>query len=73
MSLHKSNLDAIKHWVWENAYEAKSGYNDGWTASEHKKRLYELKCMLEDIYPTLPKFTGEEEWEQERIMEILKK
>lgn len=73
MGIHVSNLDAVKHWVWENSYEAKSGYNDGWTASAYKKRLYELKCMLDDVYPTLPTFVGEDEWEQERLINLLKK
>ena len=73
MSLHISDLTRVKHWVWENAHEAKSGYNDGWTACAHKKRLYELKCILDDVYPTLPTFVGEEEWEQERIIEVLKR
>lgn len=61
------------HWVWENAYETNSNYNDGWTAAEHKKRLYELKCMLDDIYPTLTKFAGEEEWEKEQMWRKLKR
>lgn len=73
MKLHISDLTSVKHWVWENSYEAKYPGNDGWTARAHKKRLYELKCMLDDVYPTLPTFVGEDEWEQERLMEILKK
>jgi len=73
LSLHKSNLDAVKHWVRENAFEAKYPGNDGWTAAEHKKRLYELKCMLDDVYPTLPNFVGEEEWEKERLVDLLKR
>jgi len=73
MSLHISSIDQVKHWVWENAYEAKNMRNDGWTSMAHKKRLYELKCMLDDVYPTLPTFVGEEAWEQERILEILKR
>lgn len=46
-------------------------YNDGWTASLSKKELYEFKCWLEDMYSKLPTFVGEEEWEQERIIQIL--
>jgi hypothetical protein len=32
-----------------------------------------LKCWLEDAYKDLPTFGGEDEWEQKRLMEVLKK
>ena len=73
MSIDNISSSQVKHWVWEHAYEAKNMRNDGWTASAHKKHLYDLKCMLDDIYSTLPKFQGEEEWEKERITELLKR
>ena len=48
-------------------------YNDGFIQSHCKHELYMLKCWLEDEYAKLPKFVGEEEWEQKRIVQILKK
>lgn len=53
------------------ASEASSPYNDGWTAMYCKRDLYRIKCLIEDIYHDLPKFAGEEEWEQERLVELL--
>ena len=53
--------------------EIDSPYNDGWVSSSCKHELYMLKCWLEDAYKDLPKFAGEEKWEQERLVEILKK
>jgi hypothetical protein len=53
--------------------EIRSPYNDGWTSSSCKKELYMLKCWLEAEYYQLPTFVGEEKWEQERLVEILKK
>jgi hypothetical protein len=47
--------------------------NDGWTASGCKKEIYQLKCLIEDIYQKLPTFVGEEEWEKERVVELLKR
>lgn len=47
--------------------------NDGYIQRDCKHELYLLKCWLEDEYSKLPKFTGEELWEQERLMELLKK
>jgi hypothetical protein len=55
------------------AAEARSGYNDGWTASSCKQDLYKIKCYLEDVYPELPKFSTESEWEKDRLAEILKR
>jgi hypothetical protein len=50
-----------------------SPYNDGWTSSACKHDLYMLKSWLDDQYQKLPKFVGEEKWEQERLISILKK
>lgn len=55
------------------AAEASSPYNDGWTASDCKKKLVELKWLLEDLIEMCPTFSGEEEWEQERLVQLLKK
>jgi hypothetical protein len=55
------------------AAEARSGYNDGWTASSCKQELYRVKCYLDDVYKQLPVFTVEAEWEKERVAELLKR
>ena len=53
--------------------EVLSPYNDGWTALAYKKQLWELKCLLEDIYDQLPGFGNDElEWEKERVYNKLK-
>lgn len=53
--------------------EISSHYNDGWIQSSCKQELYMLKCWLEDEYRRLPTFAGEEKWEQERLIQVLKK
>lgn len=73
MGFKKPDLDSARSAIGIAIVEIKSPYNDGWTASYVKHDLYKLKCWLDDLYPTLPKFHGEEEWEQERLVEILKK
>ena len=55
------------------AAEARSGYNDGWTASSCKHDLYRVKCYLDDVYKQLPTFVDEAEWEKERVAELLKR
>ena len=52
--------------------EVRSPRNDGFTACACKQELYLLKCFIEDQYSDLPKFSGEEEWEQQRIINTLK-
>lgn len=48
-------------------------YNDGFTAAGCKQDLYQIKCLLDDLYADTPSFTVEKEWEQERILNMLKK
>ena len=53
--------------------EIHSPYNDGWTSSACKRDLYLLKCWLEHEYSQLPTFADENKWDQERVVEILKR
>lgn len=65
--------DSIISLLCNLATEARSGYNDGWTASSCKHELYRVKCYLDDVYNGLPKFVDEAEWEKERVAELLKR
>ena len=38
-----------------------------------KRDLVEIKWLLEDLLEMCPTFSGEEEWEQERLVQLLKK
>ena len=55
------------------ASQVRSPYNDGFTSSYCKQDLYRVKCFIEDLYADLPKFTGEDKWEQDRMIEVLKR
>ena len=55
------------------ASQVRSPYNDGFTSSCCKQDLYRVKCFIEDLYADLPKFTGEDKWEQDRMIEVLKR
>jgi hypothetical protein len=53
---------------------AMNPYTDGFTQCTCKRRLYLLKCLIEDLYKDLPEFPGQEkEWEQERLIQLLKR
>lgn len=55
------------------AYECRWPGNDGYSAFELKKKLMDVKFLLEDLLEACPTFVGEEEWLHERLMEKLKK
>lgn len=73
MGFRKPNLDPAYHAIRQTLTEIGSPYNDGWTSGSCKQELYLLKCWLDDEYRKLPTFVGEEQWEQERLVEILKR
>ena len=53
---------------------ASDSQNDGFTQCTCKHRLYLLKCLIEDLYNMCPDFpTQEKEWEQERLIQLLKR
>ena len=54
-------------------YQAVNPWNDGFTASGCKKDLFQLKCLIEDLYNDTPTFANEDEWYQERTLDLLKK
>ena len=73
MGFLKPDISPAYSAIRKSLAEIGSPYNDGFTASYCKKDLYMLKLWLEDEYQRLPKFVGEEKWEQERVVEILKR
>ena len=73
MGFKKPNYTVIKDALQKIMGEIHSPYNDGFTSSYCKQELYVLKCWLEDEYKKLPTFAGEELWEQERLIKILKR
>jgi len=73
MGFRKPDLDTAYSVIRQSLGEIRSPYNDGWTSSSCKQELYLLKCWLDDEYRRLPTFVGEEAWEQERLVEVLKR
>jgi hypothetical protein len=73
MGFRKPDLGSAEHAIRACIVEIQSPYNDGWTASACKHDLYLLKSWLDDEYKRLPTFVGESEWEQQRLIKILKK
>lgn len=71
-----NNLASIElaRLIAEISRKAKSPFTDAFTQCTCKHELYLLKCLIEDLYKDLPDFPNQEkEWEQQRLMELLKK
>ena len=77
MGFKKSwDVSEISQQIHRMGRESSSPYNDGYTAFEIKKELYEIKFALDQILKDSPRFSGEEEWlteqEKKRILKHLK-
>ena len=72
MGFQKPDLNMAKLAIGACMVEIRSPYNDGYTSAACKHDLYLLKSWLDDQYQRLPRFSGEEQWEQERLINILK-
>ena len=73
MGFQKPDLNAAWRDIARCMAEIRSPYNDGWTSSACKHDLYLLKSWLDDEYKKLPTFFEEAQWEQQRLIDILKK
>jgi hypothetical protein len=72
MGFLKPNIDSAYSVIRKSLGEIHSPYNDGWTQRSCKHELYMLKCWLETEYSKIPTFEGEEQWEQDRVIQLLK-
>ena len=72
MGFRKPNFNQAQTALRGILGEISSPFNDGFTSSYCKQELYVLKCWLDDEYAKLPKFAGEDKWEQQRVVQILK-
>jgi hypothetical protein len=73
MGFRKPDLAPSYHAIRHALTEIQSPHTDGFTGAYCKQELYQLKCWLNDEYKKLPTFLGEEVWEQERLVQLLKK
>jgi len=72
MGFQKPDVASAYSIIRQSLGEIHSPYNDGFTGMACKQELYMLKCWLDTEYKKLPTFSGEEKWEQTRLIEILK-
>lgn len=73
MGFAKPDLHGAEMAIRRAVTEIRSPYNDGFNSAYLKLELYQLKCILEDLYADLPRFGDEENWEKMRMMELLQR
>lgn len=69
----RSPNEQLADHIRELRIQCNSAHNDGHTALYYKKQLYEMKCMIEDIYSSLKVIDeeAEKQWEKERVFNKL--
>lgn len=66
-------LERIRISLRQLAAEARSPYETGFVTVQYKRQLVEMKWFLEDLIEDIGYFAGEEQWDQERMLQLLKK
>ncbi len=62
-----------EHIIWELKYEMNHPRNDGWTGSDMKKRLWDIKMAVDKALIDAPEYVGEEAYEDLYLIERMKK
>jgi hypothetical protein len=62
-----------EHIIWELKYEMTNPRNDGWTGSDMKKRLWDIKIAVDKALIDAPEYVGEEAYEDLYLIERIKK
>ena len=69
-------MEEIVRQIHAIQYQTRNPYNEGYTAFELKKDLYQVKQILDEAIRQCPTFEGEQQWLQEqekkRIIKLLK-
>ena len=66
-------LERIRINLRQFASAAKDPHDTGFVTIQYKRQLVEMKWFLEDLIDDIGYFVGEEDWEQERLVQVLKK
>ena len=61
-----------EHIIWELKFEMNNPRNDGWTGSDMKKRLWDIKNAVDEALIDAPTYSGEEPYDDIYVMKVLK-
>ena len=65
------NSEKALHIIWELEYEMLNPRNDGWTGSDMKKRLWDIKNRVDEALVKAPEYTNEEPYEDIYVTKVL--
>lgn len=66
-------LERVRITLRSLAALASSPYKTGYVNIQFKKQLVEMKWFIEDLLEDVGHFAGEEQWDQERLVQLIKK
>lgn len=66
-------LERIRIQLRQLANAARDPHDTGFVTVQYKRQLVEMKWFLEDLIHDVGYFAGEESWEQERTLQLLKR
>jgi hypothetical protein len=66
-------LERIRISLRQLAHAARDTHETGFVTVQYKRQLVEMKWFIEDLLDTVGYFAGEEQWEQDRLVELLKR
>ena len=61
-----------EHIIWELKHEMTNPRNDGWTGSDMKKRLWDIKMAVDKALIHAPEYTNDPPYEDIYLIEKLK-
>lgn len=61
-----------EHIIWELKYEMTNPRNDGWTGSDMKKRLWDIKMAVDKALVDAPEYTNDPDYDDIYLMERIK-
>ena len=66
-------LERVRITLRQLAWAASDSKETGFVTVQYKKQLVEMKWFIEDLLNDIGYFAGEEEWDQERTVQLLKR
>jgi hypothetical protein len=74
METHETGVEAARRTVNQLVWRARNHHDTGFVSCQYKHELLELKWYIEDALDQCPNFGGiEEEWQKQRVLQLLKK
>jgi len=66
-------LERVRITLRQLAWAAKDVHETGFVSVQYKRQLVEMKWFLEDLIEDIGYFSGEESWQAERTLQLLRK